>query len=486
MPDWQGLYTMFLNEPIVIPFWAFILLGVFSAWAAFDRLLIPSVRWYIRRKVNRAISEFNIRLRITVRPFHLTKRQVLIDRLVYDSEVLLAMQQYADEKGMPRDVAQAQVVEYAREIVPAFNAYVYFRVGYWISRKFSKLLYRVRVRVFDQKAIEAIDPEATVVFVMNHRSNMDYMLVSYLVARESTLSYAVGEWAQVWPLNVLIRAMGAFFVRRNSGNTLYRRILQRYVHMATKEGVCQAVFLEGGLSHDGKMREPRMGFLNYMLRHYQPDTDRDIVFVPIAINYDRIVEDRNLIRRRNKDEPRPSKWSMIRDGFRFYRKHLAWGTKRRHSRFGYAGVNFGRPISIRDYCASHDTRFDGVSDDERFEATKDLADFLMGEVGFVMPILPVPVLSKVFLDNLDSEFTAFELKSQTMEIVEQLQALGAPIRDHEKPKEATIERGLQMMAHHGMILESNGHFSANPDSVVLLNFYAASLEHWFDDVGVLT
>lgn len=46
------------------------------------------------------------------------------------------------------------------------------------------------------------------VFVINHRSNMDYILVTYLVAERSALSYAVGEWARVWPLKQLVRAMG--------------------------------------------------------------------------------------------------------------------------------------------------------------------------------------------------------------------------------------------------------------------------------------
>ena len=56
-----------------------------------------------------------------------------------------------------------------------------------------------------------------------------------LPGRERTaLSYAVGEWARVWPLQALIRSMGAYFVRRDSGDALYRRVLERYVHMATR------------------------------------------------------------------------------------------------------------------------------------------------------------------------------------------------------------------------------------------------------------
>lgn len=109
---------------------------------------------------------------------------------------------------------------------------------------------------------------------------MDYVLVAFLAMERTTLSYAVGEWARIWPLESLIKAMGAFFVRHKSGNPLYRLVLERYINMATREGVCQAVFLEGGLSKDGRLREPKFGLIDYMLRSYDPAGDRDVVFIP--------------------------------------------------------------------------------------------------------------------------------------------------------------------------------------------------------------
>ena len=113
-------------------------------------------------------------------------------------------------------------------------------------------------------------PGTTVVFVMNHRSNMDYVLVAFLAAERTTLSYAVGEWARIWPLQQLIRSMGAYFVRRNSNNPVYRRVLERYVHMATEAGVAQAMYPEGGLSRDGRLREPKLGLYDYMLKSFDP------------------------------------------------------------------------------------------------------------------------------------------------------------------------------------------------------------------------
>ena len=77
---------------------------------------------------------------------------------------------------------QQKVKSYAREIVPSFNAYIYYQVFYWLAKKVSRFIYRVRVAAAQPNKLQAIDPDATVVFVMNHRSNMDYVLISYLAA----------------------------------------------------------------------------------------------------------------------------------------------------------------------------------------------------------------------------------------------------------------------------------------------------------------
>ena len=109
----------------------------------------------------------------------------------------------------------------------------------------------MRLGYQDEDGLKAIDTNATVIFVMNHRSNMDYVLVTYLAAERSALSYAVGEWARVWPLSRLIRAMGAYFIRRNSKDPLYRRVLGRYVAMATRQGVTQAAIASTGARRKG-------------------------------------------------------------------------------------------------------------------------------------------------------------------------------------------------------------------------------------------
>ncbi|MBN4063845.1 1-acyl-sn-glycerol-3-phosphate acyltransferase, partial [Cardiobacterium sp. AH-315-I02] len=353
-------------ETITLPYWIFIVLVAFAAIMVLDRILLPGMRWYLKRRVNRVIEEINTRLDIEIRPFQFTRRQALIDQLVFDEKVIDAIKQYADEHNMPHAIAQQNAHKYAAEIIPAFNAYIYFRLGYWLAKKLARLVYRVRVGFYDKNKISESDTNASVVFVMNHRSNMDYVLVSFLVAEKTTLSYAVGEWAKIWPLQTLIKAMGAFFVRRNSGNNLYRKVLERYVNMSTRAGVCQAVFLEGGLTKDGALRDPRLGFLDYMLRDFHPHNDRDIVFIPVGINYDRVIEDRSLIRRLDKSAKNRSLWFVIKTTISFIFKNAMLSRKNRWRRFGYASVNFGEPVSAKKFCETNRVDFSALDKEDRF------------------------------------------------------------------------------------------------------------------------
>ena len=339
-----------MSGNIILPVWLAVALFLLAAWAAIDRLLIPSVRWFLRRRVNLVLEEIGKRLDLEIRPFSLTKRQVLIDRLLYDPKILEAAEAHTKEKGIPRNIAMAEVERFAKEIVPSFNAYIYFRIGYWLAKKTASILYRVRVGYTDEAGLAAVDPKSSVVFVMNHRSNMDYVLVAYLAATRTALSYAVGEWARIWPLQTLIRAMGAYFIRRDSGNPLYRVVLERYVAMATEGGVVQAIFPEGGLTRDGALRPPKLGLLDYMTRSFHPDGSRDIVFIPVGINYDRTFEDRSQLISLDREAPRKNLLFVIGITLKFFLHNLFLVLRGRWYRFGYACVNFGTPLSMKGYC----------------------------------------------------------------------------------------------------------------------------------------
>jgi len=467
-----------MDNYITLPTWLVILLVLFAAVMVLDRLLMPGLRWYLHRRVNKVIDEVSTRLDIEIRPFQLTRRQSLIDQLVFDEPVIEAIKAYAKKNKMPVALAQQKARQYASEIVPAFNAYIYFRLGYWLARKFARLVYRIRVGFFDDDGLKKIPQGASVVFVMNHRSNMDYILTSFLVAEKTALSYAVGEWARIWPLQTLIKSMGAFFVRRNSCNALYRKVLERYVHMATRAGVCQAVFPEGGLTKNGALREPRLGFMDYMLREFHPEYDKDIVFVPVGINYDRVIEDRSLIRKLDKKASKRSTWFVIKTTLSFIFKMVLLSRKMRWKRFGYASVNFGPPVSVKHYCAENKIDFSQLEQEERFDQVKVLAESLMENISHVMPILPVALMAEVLLKNKNEWKSELDLKSQAAQRIDELKEKGAPINISSNACEGVLSNALTMLTARGLVDTKENLLCINDESEALVKYYANSIQHW--------
>jgi glycerol-3-phosphate O-acyltransferase len=466
-----------MGETVTLPLWQLLLLVALAAWATLTVFLLPGARWFVRRRISRVLERVDEGLHIRIQPFKLTKRRVLIERLLYDPQVLTAMDAFAEAEGMPRDVALAKVERYAREIVPAFNAYAYFAVGYWVSRKVGSTLYRLRLGYTDERGLRDLAPGAAVVFVMNHRSNMDYVMVSYLAASRTALSYAVGEWARVWPLQQLLRAMGAYFVRRRSRNALYRKVLERYVQMATASGVTQAIFPEGGLTRDGRLAAPRLGILDYMVRDFDGDGEHDVVFVPVGLNYDRTFEDRTLLLEGSASEPTGGRLRAARTTLRFIGRNLWLMARSKWHRFGYACVNFGAPISLRDWLRTRDVDPRALPKAERIERVGALATDLMDAIGRVVPVLPVALVSEVFTDAPHDRLSLLEVKSRVQARMQQLEDGGAHLYIPRADRGYAIECGLRMLTLRRIVEERAGLYHASPGEFELLEYYAGSIAH---------
>jgi glycerol-3-phosphate O-acyltransferase len=462
-----------MTDAVAVPLWLVLLAGLLALWAFYEHVLIPALRWIVTQPANQVIDQVSTRLRIGIRPFQRTRRQALIHRLLTDPKVQEAAEQFSREQRQPLPRVLKSVEAYAREIVPAFNAYLYFRIGYWIGRGVARLLYRVRIGYVDSAGLERIDTNATVVCVMNHRSNMDYVLAGFLAADQAALSYAVGEWARIWPLSALIRAMGAYFVRRNSRDELYRRVLERYIAMATEAGVPQAVYPEGGLTRDGRMREPKLGVLDYMLRGFSLRGERDLVFVPLGLNYDRVLEDRTLLLEKSGTQPVKALWNTLR-----FVAHNAWLMLRSEwHRFGYACVNFGTPISMREYCRARNLDFQALAGEDRRAAMAHLGRELMDAVGRIVPVLPVPLIAAIFVAQPQRALSALELKAEVGHLLGRLEASGAHVYIPRGDLDYALNVGLRMLQLRHLVEETDGLFRAREAELPLLAYYANSITH---------
>jgi glycerol-3-phosphate O-acyltransferase len=463
---------------VTIPLWLAFALAGLALVALIDRLFGPALAWWLRRRANRAIDELNQRLSLKIPPFKIARRRRLVEQLLFDPEVLKAVEDEAKAQGEPKSIAYARARRYAKEIVPAFSAYTYFRVGAALAKRLSTALYRVRVGALEEEALAQVPEDASVVFVINHRSNMDYVLVTYLVSERSALSYAVGEWARVWALQSLIRAMGGYFVRRDSSNPLYRKVLARYVHMATASGVAQALFPEGGLTRDGLLREPKLGILSYMVSGFDPQGTRDVVFVPVGLNYDRVLEDR--IQVAVAETPRGVRPRFAFNPLvltRFLLRSLWLRLRGRWYRFGYACVGFGHPLSLRAYLNERDIDLRALPSERRHVEIGRLGEALMREVGRVVPVLPVSLVATVVLAGGERGLSSLELKGAVYELIQRLGLSGAHVHIPRQDQEYAVDVGLRMLILRRMVVLEGGVYRGNPAERALLSYYANAVAH---------
>jgi glycerol-3-phosphate O-acyltransferase len=411
-------------------------------------------------------------------------RDRIREALLSDPAVLTAIRQHAAERGIAESQVRAQVNHYVDEIVPFFNVLSYYKLGYNLSRLLINLLYKATIEYRDQAALDRMPRRDVVVYLMNHRSNADYVVVAYVMARMVSISYAVGEWARVWPLQQLVRAMGAYFVRRSSKDELYRRVLERYIVMATEAGVTQAVYPEGGLSRDGRMREPKLGAIDYMLRGFHPDGDRDLVFIPLGINYDRVLEDRTLLLDLDPEAPRKGGLAAARTALGFFGRNLRQALTSKWHRFGYAGVSFGRPVSVRAWLAERgalDLR--RLGREERFAEVGRLAARLMDEVGRAIPALPVAVAATVFVRRFAEEggpMSGLEAKARIFALQQELAARGALVYIPRGDSEYAAEVGLRILTLRRLVDARDGAYAARPAERAALAYYANSIAHLLD------
>jgi len=247
--------------------------------------------------------------------------------------------------------------------------------------------------------------------------------------------------------------------------------------MATEAGVPQAVFPEGGLSRDGRMREPRLGVLDYMLRGFHVDGERDLVFVPLGLNYDRVLEDRSLLL--SLEGRRSGRIEALRNTFKFIFQNLLLVLRSEWHRFGYACVNFGSPVSMREYCRTHGIDFQRLSGETRKQAMARLGADLMSAVGRVVPVVPVALMAEVFVRNPGSGQSELELKAEVEKVLQRLEARGAHVYIPRRDLDYALTVGLRMLRLRRLVEERDGIYRARPAEYALLAYYANSIAHHF-------
>ena len=420
-----------------------------------------------------------LRSRARIDRFKLASRAHVRARLLADATIGDAVRTHAAENGIAERDVWTTVDGYVREIVPFFNVVAYYQIGYRAAGWLLNLFYKVSVEFAEPKARERLPRDAVLVYVMNHRSNADYVLVSYALAGQVAISYAVGEWARAFPLEHVFKAFGSYVIRRRYRESLYHTVLERYVQLITREGVTQGIFVEGGLTRDGKLRAPKIGLLDYVLGiGRDPKYAARLHVVPVAVNYDRVLEDRSLLRELEVKEGarRPSRLIQFWEVAHYVGWNLARLFTRQWKRYGRAAVVVGAPVPLEPWFAANRDLF-SLPKPDRLARVQSLCDGLLERVGALIPVTPVPLVCAA-IQSFDAEFIErADLLERIDEMRGVLRALNAGVVRQDRTAEEVFDRGYRMLRMRRVIARTGTGYLVLPRGRPLVSYYANSVAH---------
>lgn len=480
--------------------------GVVGAVLAYEVVRGAVVR-RVRAAMARGAAGFVRRHRIQLESARFIDRVWIREALAQDVAIEAAVARIARTGERTVRQLRAQVDAYVEEIAPFFSLSAYYRLGSWLGRGVVNFCFEL---VIEPGAFEAqrakVPDDAVRVYVINHRANMDPLILAYGLLRHVPMSYAVGEWALVWPLHTLFRAFGSYFVRRGEKDPLYHAVLERFVQLLAGQGAVTGFFPEGGLSRDGALRKARIGLLDYIVGLRVDHPDQDIAFMPVGLNYDRVLEDRILLQDKDGRRPRRSLGARLLSVAR----GLVWVPRlvianllrvatRSHQKFGYAALAFGEPLLLSDWPGGWELH--QLPDEPRKAAMELLGhELLTRRIGQVVPATPVPIFATAWFRH------GRDVRVSVREVLAELRAKGVPLalgrafdevrrkRDddgranvHEtfeaaliaaEEAEVVVDLATALLVRRGLVRrEGTGWVGAAPDAEDVLRYYANAIRH---------
>ena len=185
--------------------------------------------------------------------------------------------------------------------------------------------------------------DAPIVLCPSHKSYMDFLVLSWVFSEYGITPphVAAGINLSFWPFGAIARRGGAFFIRRTlKGDRVYTATLRAYVKQLLRDRFPQEFYLEGTRSRSGKLLFPKTGLFSMEVDAWLEEATEDVLFVPIAIDYERLIEGRAYARELAGAEKR-------KESFR----GLLRARKVLHRKYGRLTIQFEKPISLREFAA---------------------------------------------------------------------------------------------------------------------------------------
>lgn len=249
--------------------------------------------------------------------------------------------------------------------------------------------------------VKAMSLKGPLILIPCHKSHIDYLILSYVLYQNNMPCphIAAGKNLSFWPLGPLFRSGGAFFLRRTfRGAVLYAQVFSAYVYKLLEEGFNIALFIEGGRSRTGKLLMPKLGMISILLDAYRNGACEDMIFVPVYIGYDRIIEEHAYVEEVEGGKKEDESLSQVLRARRFLKK-----------RYGKIYINFHDPISTRELLTDNPVPLNRIKQKEINVLCRNLGWRIINAIDKQTVVTPHGLVAAAILNIARHRFTQEEL-----------------------------------------------------------------------------
>jgi glycerol-3-phosphate O-acyltransferase len=213
------------------------------------------------------------------------------------------------------------IAHYAEEIGGHFDPRVYHFATRAVPWGFSWLLNAASVRRFlpwgmtqslmsrlhilgEVPALQKLAQQGTILLVPTHQSNIDSVLIGYVIYLMSLPPFAYGAGLNLFSnpvLSFFMSRLGSYTVDRQKNNAIYKSTLKNYSTRILREGIHSIFFPGGGRSRSGAIESRlKLGLLGTgleaQIENIQLGKPKPKVFVvPMVMSYHFVLEASSLI-----------------------------------------------------------------------------------------------------------------------------------------------------------------------------------------------
>lgn len=312
------------------------------------------------------------------------------------------MKKYSESRDIPLQKIHKEANSYIDEIAAKYNIL--------LIKIYEKLLSWILNSLFDGVTInkEGLNKVKTMsqkgrplILIPCHRSHIDYLILSYLLYTNNMPCplVAAGKNLSFWPMGPLFRGGGAFFIRRTfSGAVLYSKVFAGYVYKLLEEGFNIEFFIEGGRSRTGKMILPKLGLLSILLNAYRGGACDDMIFVPIYIGYDRVLEESSYLNELEGGQKESESLLQVIRARKFLKR-----------RYGKIYLKFHEPISLREVLVQEGTPLEEMTSKEQNALCRNLGHRIINAINNVAVVTPHGLVASAILNSSKHRFSYEQL-----------------------------------------------------------------------------